>query len=153
FRPSSLDNTVTPTPANPGALPDAFLRPILGFGDIYIAGPASTSRYDSLQVQANRRFARGLELAATYTWASSTSNNFEGTPSSGTDTGLYYQLSPRLNRSRNRLVQAHVVNFSYIVDLPRGSRLVPGRPARWALDDWEISGISTFATGQPSNIT
>ena len=153
FLPSSRDTTVTPTAANPGALPDVFLRPIQGFGDIYMGGPGTTTRYDSLQVQANRRFSRGFELAGTYTWASSTSNNFIGTSGSATDTGVYYTLSPSLNRSKNPLVQAHVVNLSYILDVPRGSKLIPGRPAKWALDNWQVSGISTFATGLPSNVT
>lgn len=153
FLPSSRDTTVTPTAANPGALPDVFLRPIQGFGDIFIAEPAITTRYDSLQVQVNRRFAGGFELAGTYTWASSTSNNFIGTATSGTDSGVYYQLSPKLNRSVNPLVQSQVVNVSYIVDLPRGSKLVPGRAAKWVLDNWQVSGISTFATGLPSNVT
>ncbi len=153
FLQSSRDTTVTPTAANPGALPDVFLRPILGFGDIYMGGPGITTRYDSLQVQANRRFARGFELAGTYTWASSTSNNFIGTSGSATDPGVYYTLAPSLNRSKNPLVQAHVVNLSYIVDLPRGSKLIPARPAKWVLDNWQVSGISTFATGLPSNVT
>src|SRR4029453_11969892 len=39
FLPENRDPTVTPTAANPGALPDVFLRPILGFGDITITAP------------------------------------------------------------------------------------------------------------------
>ena len=42
---SSRDNTITATPANPGALSDIYLRPTPGFGDINVSGPATTSRY------------------------------------------------------------------------------------------------------------
>src|SRR5262249_20191563 len=88
-----------------------------------------------------------------YTWAGGTANLYEGTPGSATDQGTYYTLSPSLNRSRNRLIQAHVFNLSYIVNLPRGSRAVKLQGSKWVLDDWQISGITTFATGQPSNVT
>jgi len=153
FLAANRDSTVTQTAANPAALPDVFLRPIVGFGDIYIGGPGYTSRYDSLQVQANRRFARGFELAGTYTWASSTTNAFVGTSTSATDSGVYYALSPTLNRSKNPLVQNQVLNLSYILNVPKGSNLVHLRPAKWVLDNWQVSGISTFATGLPSNVT
>jgi hypothetical protein len=136
FRPESRDTTTASSP-----LPDVFLRPILGFGDISISEPMSTARYDSLQVQANRRFSRGLEIAATYTWAGGTENN------------IYQQLDSRLRRERNTNVQPHVFNVSYIVDIPRGSTLIPGRVSRFILDNWQVSGITTFASGFPLNVS
>jgi len=148
FRPSSLDTTTASSP-----LPDQFLRPIIGFGNINISGPATTSRYDSLQVQVNRRFIGGLELAAAYTYAGGTANNYVGTSGSATDSGRYQQLSPSLNRSRNRDVQQHVFNLSYLVDIPRGSRLIPGPVSKWVLDNWQVSGITTFANGAIQNVT
>ena len=143
FRPENRDTTVTPTAANPGALPNEFLRPITGFGDINIGGPATTSRYDSLQVQVNRRFTGGFELAGTYTWAGGTGNGWnQNNP-----------LPSSVARSRNDLVQQNVVNLSYVVDIPRGSKLIPGPAAKWVLDNWQVSGITTFATGQISDVT
>src|SRR3954454_11777435 len=76
FLPGSRDVTVAPTAANPGALPDNFLRPIVGFGDITISYPGTTERYDSLQISANRRFANSLQLTGAYTWAGGTSNGW-----------------------------------------------------------------------------
>jgi hypothetical protein len=51
-------NTVglQPNKPNPGALPDVFLRPIPGFGDINISAPIGKSWYDSVQTQLTRRF-------------------------------------------------------------------------------------------------
>ena len=43
--------------------------------------------------------------------------------------------------------------FTYTVDLPKGSRLMPNAVASQILDDWQIQGVSTFATGQVSNVT
>jgi hypothetical protein len=143
FRAENRDVTVTATAANPAAMPTEFLRPYVGFGDINIAGPATTSRYDSLQAQVNRRFARGLELASTLTWAGGTSNGRnQNNP-----------LPSSAARTRNDLIQKLVLNVSYVVDMPRGSKLVPIRGSKWVLDDWQVSGISTFATGQISNVT
>jgi len=44
------------------------------------------------------------------------------------------------------------MNVSYVLDLPKGSSLIPGRPAKWVLDNWQLSGITTFATGFPQNV-
>jgi hypothetical protein len=125
------------------ALPDNFLRPVIGFAGISIQGPATTSRYDSLQVSANRRFYRGFQLSGAYTYAGGTSNGWN-------------QLNPLPSsaaRSRNDTVQMHVAVFTYTVELPKGSRLIKGAVARHALDNWQFQGVSTFTTGQISNIS
>ena len=64
------------TAANPGAMPDVFLRPILGFGDITITEPTGKSNYNSLQMQLTRRYTGGIELAGSYTWAKGRQNFF-----------------------------------------------------------------------------
>ncbi len=142
FLPENRDPTVTPTAANPGALPDVFLRPITGFGDINISRPSGKAWYDSLQMQLSRRFTGGIELAGSYTWAK------------GFATGVNQNnpLPPSDAKTRTN-IQEHVVVASYTIDVPGGSRLVPWGPARWFLDHWSISGISTFATGGFANVT
>jgi hypothetical protein len=153
FLPSSRDVTKTATPANPGAFDDVFLRPILGFGDINISGPGFESRYDSLQVAANRRFSQGIMFSAAYTFAGGTSDNYVGTAGNATATGVYQQLSPKFNRSRNTLVNHQAAVFSYTIDLPKGSRWIRNAVGRQILDGWQVLGVSTFATGQVSNVT
>jgi len=140
FLPENRDPTKTPTAQNPGALDDVFLRPILGFGDININGPATTSRYDSLQVQANRRFANRFEFSGNYTWASVTSWN------------RFYQLQVK-RHERNGDFQPHVFNVNYLLELPKGSRLVPGTISKWILDNWRFGGITTFANGDYENVS
>jgi hypothetical protein len=76
FLPQNRDTTVTATAANPGALPDNFLRPYLGFGEISINEPIGDTKYRSLQTQVTRRFTGGIELAGSYTWASGDQNFF-----------------------------------------------------------------------------
>jgi hypothetical protein len=135
FRPESADPSRPTTP-----LPDTFLRPYVGFGDMNQSGPATTARYDSLQVQLNRRFTGGVELAGSYTYAN------------GIDNGWYQQLNSINARNRNTSLQTHVLNMSYVIDLPNASKVIPGKATRWILDDWQVSGITTFASGFPQNV-
>jgi hypothetical protein len=141
-RPDSATVGLQPNKPNPGALPDEFLRPITGFGDINISSPVGKAWYDSLQMQLTRRFTGGFELAGSYTWAK------------GFATGINQNnpLPASLARTRSNL-QEHVVVASYMIDVPAGSKLVKWSPARWVLDNWRITGISTFATGGYSNVT
>jgi hypothetical protein len=159
FLPQNRDLTVTPTAANPGALPDVFLRPIIGYGDITITEPTGESDYNSLQMQLTRRFTGGIELAGSYTLARGSQNFFFQNIANNNNTvngAQVYQsnpISPELSGGKSR-IQEHVVVASYTVDVPNGSgKLGGGRAARWFLDNWAISGISTFATGYPAAIT
>jgi hypothetical protein len=142
FDPANRDVTFNPTPANPRALPDVFLRPIIGFSDINIGEPVNTARYDSLQVQVTRRFTGRFELAGSYTLARDyTTDRFQGNPFTGT------------YREYNNDLQTHVVVASYQVELPNGGRLLgDSGVARGILDGWRFAGITTFATGPWSDV-
>ena len=67
--PDSATTGLDPSKPVPGALPDVFLRPITGFGNINISTPIGKAWYNSLQTQVSRRFIGGFELAGSYTWA------------------------------------------------------------------------------------
>ncbi|MFN7919312.1 MAG: carboxypeptidase-like regulatory domain-containing protein [Bryobacteraceae bacterium] len=129
-------------PANPSQpLPDVLLRRYVGLADILLQGPATTTRFDSLQVQLNRRFIGGFEVQGSYTYSKAFVN------------GWAQEIPSKLRRSLLGNDQTHVFNFSYVVDLPRGSRLFAGhRAAKAAFDRWQVSGITTFASGFPNNV-
>jgi hypothetical protein len=135
FLPSSRDPTTANSPLN-----DNFLRRYVGFGNIDIQGNGGTDRYDSLQVQVNRRFTGGVELAGAYTYAN------------GLTTGWYQQLQFK-NKDRNSDIQTHILNISYVVDIPRGSKLVPNTVGRLVLDNWQVSGVTTFSSGKPMDVS
>ena len=139
--PDSATVGLQPNKPNPGALPDVFLRPIVGFGDINISRPTGRARYDSLQLQVSRRFTGGFELAGSYTYAK------------GSETVLRQDNPLPSRRQRTLTIQPHVAVVSYIVDIPNGTKLIKWEPARWVLDNWRVSGISSFATGGWSNVT
>ena len=56
------------------------LRPFPQFGTINALGvPLGESKYDSLQVKATKRYSRGLNLTATFTWQNERTNMVTGT--------------------------------------------------------------------------
>jgi hypothetical protein len=133
FDPAFRDPTVTPSATNPGALPDAYLRPILGYSDINISETTGWQKYDSFQLQLTRRFTGRFEMAGSYTFAR------------GYEDEQNEQLPDRTQR---RDLQEHVLVTSYQYEIPRASSLVGGNKVVSAiLDNWRISGISTFGTG------
>jgi hypothetical protein len=143
FLPENRDPSLTPTAANPNALPDAFLRPIRGFNDIEIATPTGWQSYDSLQLQVTRRFTGRFEMSGAYTWA----RGYEDTHGNNDQ----YVTLPNIDQRRD--IQEHVLVASYQYELPAVSgRMGNSKFARWVLDNWRISGISTFGTGGRGNI-
>ncbi len=168
FDPANRDLSVTPTPANPAALPDDFLRPMVGYRDIRLEDAGGTSRYDSLQVQITRRFTGRFEMAGSYTWARGYQSTLcgAGGNTSQCDQGANMQSAPNnggansysgngVPTSANNWranIQEHVFVASYMVEIPKGSAIF-GNSSRWLVDNWRLSGISTFGTGSLLDVT
>jgi hypothetical protein len=98
-----------------------------------------TSNYNSVQTAINRRFARGLQFGVSYTFSKVLGSN---------------AISPYFpTRTRNYGPLGHdrsqVFVFNYTYELPRIGARTGFAPARWILDDWRVSGITSFVTGAP----
>jgi carboxypeptidase family protein/TonB-dependent receptor-like protein len=142
FNPANADPTI-----RGAVLAPAFLRPIPGYQDINQWEGAGSSHYHALEVTANRRFARGLQFGASWTWSKSmdfATTGDDGTVLSGlvNPRAWYYGLST--------FDRTHVVNVSYVWDVPK-TRL-RNAILRTALDNWQLSGITSFVSGQPLGI-
>ena len=103
-----------------------------------------SSNYNSLQVAANRRMSRGLMFGVAYTWSKAL-----GIGSGDKDKVTSY-FSPR-SRDYGPLSfnRPHVFVANYSYDLPKLGTKTSWKPARWVLDDWQVSGITMFMTGAP----
>ena len=156
FRPENRDLSVTPTAANPGALPDVFLRPYIGFNEISINEPVGETTYKSLQTQVTRRFTGGVELAGSYTWARGYQNFFAQNKANNNNrvngSEIYMGNPIAETRAKSRL-QEHVVVTSYTIDVPNAGWAGTNAATRGLFHNWSLSGISTFATGHPAAIT
>jgi hypothetical protein len=113
------------------------------FTSIFAQDTIASSSYNSLQVSLDKRFARGLQFTAAYTYSKSIdqASSFEGilNPLPGART-----YAPSLFDARHRFV------ISYFWELP--VRKYSGFAGK-ALDGWAFSGITTYQTGFPIRIT
>jgi hypothetical protein len=123
--------------------PDTFRR-FIGYTSINHIQDAASSTYHALQLAARRNFG-GLNLSFSYTYSHSIDDS-----SSRQDNNLVNAFNPASNRASSDFDQRHILNFSYVWDLPffkeRGWKNL-------ALGGWEYSGIVTFATGSPFSAT
>jgi hypothetical protein len=143
FLASSQDPTVAGRP-----LATAFLRPYTGYNNVRIYSNGATSNYNSLQVSGNRRYARGFQFGASWTW--SKSMGYADTDQSSLISTL---VDPRVwNYGRSGFDRTHIVKLNWIWDVPRASKLWKNGVVREVLDDWQVSGIASFVSGAPSGI-
>jgi len=134
FDPANADPT---HPAQP--LPDNFLRPYQGFGDLRSGEFASTTNYSSLQLKARRRLSAGVMFGATYTWSKALSVS---SPS------VYFASRSR-NYGPTGADRTHVVSFNYLYEFPKLGARLGGRALGVLLDNWTVSGITSFSSGAP----
>ena len=125
-------------PQNNAAKPDEFLRPYLGYQDITIRSHFGTGSYNSLQVQLNRRYIRGLQLGVAYTLAKTVS---DGTSYNTVRPGEAWNEGPTGSTQWHNLV----VNYTW--DVPHGSRLWDNLLTRGLLDGWQVSGDTAIVSG------
>ncbi len=145
FRPESID------PTNRRPYTTTFLRPYIGFEDIQIREPASSSNYHSLQVSANRRFSRGLQFGASWTWSKAMGFN------DADDQAVSNLVPVRVwNYGLASYDRTHVLKLNWLYDLPR---LPVSNPLLKAVfHEWQVGGIGSFVSGAPlgvgfSNVT
>ena len=137
------------SPVTGSRLPDEFLRPYRGYGDITMVTWAGTSNYNSLQVQANRRYTRGFQAGLAYTY--SKSFDYANDDSSDVFFGRPYKA---FNYAPSDFDQTHIFTVNYIYDVPPVSRHFGNNGFVSAvLDNWQISGTTSYASGKPKNIS
>ena len=132
------------TLTNPGVNANA-LRPYPGYANInwYVTG--SNSIYNSLQTSVRRQMRGGGLLQLSYTWSRAI-----------TDASAYNEqpmdsYNFKAERGLATFHRAHVAVISYIYPLPffQNANAI----TRAILAGWQVSGVTTFNTGLPQNIT
>jgi len=135
FLPQNQDPT-TGTP-----LPDDYFRPYRGYSAINDSEWGNNANYNSLQVTFNRRMSHGLAYGVAYTYSKALDDR-------RSTTYVPYSLTygPSSTDMRNRLTP------NWVWALPKVSTHWNNALSRWALDNWEFSGIASFISGQPMNV-
>jgi hypothetical protein len=125
------------------------LRPFPQFSSITpLWAPDGNTWYDSLQAKATKRFSRGLQFTALFTWAKQLST---AAPSNVTIPGTGGQaVNDVFNRSQNKYLSpfdqplAFTLAASYT--LPA---LHTNKTLSWAVRDWQISTLLGYGSGLP----
>ena len=120
-----------------------------GFGSIGQLNSGASSSYNSLQVQVQRRFHRGLTFQVAYTFGRAidevlTSSAF----ATVTQNGLQDPGNRAAERGRGDFdtQQRFVTSFLYEIPGPKSG------PAQHALGGWELGSIVTLQEGRPFHV-
>ncbi len=130
--------------ANPNVSNLDALRPYLGYNSIRQTDNVASSRYDSLQVSWNRRYAQGILFGVSYTMSKSLD-----------DGSAQRDIIPDTYDAHNLWGQSdfdvrHIFIANFLYELPffRGQHNVVGKLA----GGWQISGIFQAQSGTPSSV-
>jgi carboxypeptidase family protein len=149
YLPQNQDPTKAPSSVlGAQALPVDFLRPYQGYGQIQYIEPSTSSNYNSLQASINRRFSRGLLLGVNYTWSKALgtqSNDLQGVQDFGAANNVDNR---RANYGPLDFDRPQNFSINFVYELPKATA---SRGLGHVLNDWQLSGIYRYATGQPYN--
>jgi hypothetical protein len=115
------------------------------------------SSYNSLQLTAQHRFARGMTILMNYTFSKSLDDVPFGQGNAGVasqnDSTIPWYMPGRhqMDYGLSDFNRAHRFVVSYSWDLPKLN--ATNAALRYALGDWRASGILTYQTGAPLTVT
>lgn len=148
----TVGNSDLSIPINRYALDDqalALFRPFAGFGSIQNSEYSQSSNYHSLQVTLRRQAGERFQYYATYTFSKALGSGLRGDNQ---------PVDPVNVRTRDYGVlpydRTHIFNMSYTYQVPSlamGSFRNGFTEA--VFDGWQMSGITTFQSGQPITLT
>jgi hypothetical protein len=113
------------------------------FSNVFQQGTISSSAYNALQASLEKKFSKGLQFTAAYTFGKSLdyASTFES---------LVNPFNPRIGRSPSLFDARHRFVFSYYWELPIAKH--EGFAGK-VLNGWTLSGTTTAQTGFPIRIT
>ncbi len=121
------------------------VRPFLGYGTINYRETSAISRYHGMLSSFTYRFGGGFSLTTSYTF----SKNL--TDATNDRDGIDDPQNPRNKRveyAEARTSRRHIFSASYVYELPF-FRKSENSFARHVLGGWQVSGITSIASGQP----
>jgi hypothetical protein len=136
------------SPVTGSRLGDNFLRPYRGYGDINMVTWGGTANYNSLQVQASRRYTSGFQYGVAYTF--SKAFDYANDDSSDISFPRPYKA---FNYALSDFDQTHILTVNYIYDVPGLSRRFDNALVKAVFDHWQISGTSSYASGKRKNVS
>ena len=122
------------------------VRPFPGYGNILEYFNGTNSNYNSLQASVRSELYHGLTLQGSYTYSHSIDYASADVPGNNAQNAYAWGLE----RADSNFDRRQILILSYIYNLP----LLSGRGfVKQVFGNWQISGISTFESGIPLNIS
>jgi hypothetical protein len=132
------------------------LRLYPNYGPVVVKTSEGNSSYHSLQARLHRRFARGFQLSASYTWSKMIDGTSDGVgltnvqePSGGNLTSVPVMYGGlKLDRAVSDFDRPQRFTVAYVW-------VVPGPRSNWlkhSLGGWQLAGITTFQSGTPYSV-
>jgi hypothetical protein len=121
--------------------------PYLGAGFFWYT--EGNSSYNALELDLTRRFSRGLQFRANFTWAKNLDMNsgLTGAQANNQAQMILDHNDPRRDWGPSALDIAHQGSISGTYDLPFGRHLAGGKAK--LLAGWQFDGIATLLSGFP----
>jgi Carboxypeptidase regulatory-like domain/TonB dependent receptor len=121
------------------------LRPFPLLGSFTSIESDANSIYHALQLQAVKRFSRGFQLTAAYTWSHAIDEVSDIFDLAGARALPQDSFSRRAEREDANFDVRHRFVYSFVWDLPffGQSKILGG---------WQLASIGTFQTGQPYSV-
>ncbi|MGA2806495.1 MAG: carboxypeptidase regulatory-like domain-containing protein [Terracidiphilus sp.] len=107
---------------------------------------AGVDAYNALQAHVDKRMSHGIQVGASYTWSHALDEQ--------SGLGLFYNgnnpLNLRSGYGSSDFDRTHVVNFSYVYQLPSFAteHSLEGK----VIDGWSLVGVTVLQSGQPYSI-
>jgi hypothetical protein len=138
----AAENINTPLPG-PGSVQPR--RPNIEYAAITVLGPAVTSEYDGLEVRAERRLSKDMQILGSFTWSRSFDDS--GTPQDPND--IKGQWGPSLFDMPIHLA----ISYTYQLPFGKGRAFLShlNRVGDAVLGGWQANGIYQYHSGLPFN--
>ena len=130
------------------ALPNDFLRPYPGYGNIRMWDYSGYADYKALQTSVTRRFDRGFMLSGFWVWSKAQGINSTDFCRRRAESERGRDQAPRLLAAGLR-PDAQLHGQRHLPDTDRDGK--QRRSASWS-NDWQLSGVYRWTSGRPYTV-
>ncbi len=145
-------NEVQPGPGSQASR--RLIQPLANVSNMVQCDPTNRSSYNSLQGKLLKRFSRGLQFLASYTFGKSLDYAGSGASGGGAVGGPQSVTLFDESRGPSGFDVKHRFVLSWVWALPFGEdhALASGGILKPILENWQFGGIVTLATGRPFTV-
>jgi hypothetical protein len=130
------------------------VQPLANVANIIQCDPTNRSSYNSLQGKVLKRFSRGLQFLASYTFGQSL--DYAGSAASGGGAVGGPQSITLFEQSRGPsgfdVKHRFVLSWVWALPFGEGHTIAEGGLLKPLLENWQFSGIVTLSTGRPFTV-